>query len=126
MRVLIKKRESVSAISSHARCFEERYEGGTWLLPCVVVKVALSHARASEEELDAIAADTVVARKQRRASYRPHLAFRIAARDDPHVDLHDVPRVVPHHRDMGVVVQVVRNRHRDRACRAPRNAVLGR
>ena len=72
-----------------------------------VVEVVLVSAGRREEELDAVAADAVVAGEQGRAADGASRAAAIVAGPHANPDLHDVPRVTPHHRDMRVVIEVV-------------------
>src|SRR5438309_8059200 len=62
-----------------------------------VVEVVLVLAGSREEELDAVAADAVVAGVQGRATDAADGAVLVGAARDPELDLHDVPRVAPHH-----------------------------
>src|ERR1039458_5210305 len=83
-----------------------------------VVEVVLILAGSREEELDAVATDTVVACEQGRATDGSDGAVRVGAARDAELDLHDVPWVAPHHRVVGVVHEVVLHGHDDRAGRA--------
>src|ERR1039458_918434 len=76
-----------------------------------VVEMVLIPAGRGEEELDAVAADAVVACEQGRASDGSDGAVRVGAARDAELDLHDVPRGGPHLRVVGVAGEGMIRRH---------------
>jgi len=77
--------------------------------------VVLVPAGSREEELDAVAANAVVAGVESGATDRAESTLPVGAARDPELDLHDVPRVAPHFRVVRVVDEVVLDPHDDHA-----------
>lgn len=80
-----------------------------------MIQTVLVGAGGWEEELDAVAANAVVACEQGRVPDGADLASRVAAALHADDDLHDVPGVAPHRRVVGVVDEMVLHRHDDLA-----------
>lgn len=77
-------------------CALQRWDLRVHCLSATVVQTTTIQAPATEEELDAVGFDVVVARVHRHVTRRPDLAFGVRARDDLYRSLDDVARIPPH------------------------------